>query len=191
MNNRGFTILETLVAALVLAIALAGVAGLLQSSLQIARDYKDSVTAAMLAQEAMEMVRERRDLSTRAIPCDPEIEPSCDTTGWLDGLIVHPPLYPSAICEKPNGCIAKLQSSGAVTFERCPAPPTSCKNLLFDAGKDVFNYIVGGSATQFKRSVYVTLIGPNEAEVQVLVNWPGMTTQKSLLLETHLFQWQL
>lgn len=172
-DDKGFTILETLVSTLLLALTLAAVAGLLQNSFQIARDYKDSVTAAMLAQEGMEMVRERRDQNT-------------DPTQWLDGLVGSP-----SNCENvAKDCIAKLQNDGSVVFERCFG--LCSPYLLFDVGRGVFNHNLG-SLTKFKRLIHVKPIlpGSDEAEVQVLIEWPGMVSTKSLLLETHLFQWQL
>src|SRR3989338_8898725 len=107
MNRKeGFTILETLVATLLLALVLTGVAGLVQGSLQIARDYKDSITAAMLAQEGMEMVRERRDKNIT----------TGDSARWLEGL-VKPPLGPFFICDQnTQDCIAKFQNNCTVVF---------------------------------------------------------------------------
>lgn len=172
LNNKGFTILETLVSALLLALVLAGISGLLQGSFQIARDYKNSVTAAMLAQEGMEMIWERRDYNVKTFPAEPN--------RWLEGLI--------SVCDaSTQDCIAKLQSDGSVVFEQCTG---SCANLLFDAARGVFNHNLG-SITQFKRSIHVTSIGSDEAEVRVLITWPGIVSLKSLLLETHLFQWRL
>jgi|SRR3989344_303814 len=174
----GFTILETLVATLLLALALTGVAGLVQGSLQIARDYKDSITAAMLAQEGMEMVRERRDQNIT----------TGDPARWLDGLIDSPP-----ICNNAQGCTARLQNNGTVVFERCTGNGGVCEYLRFDAIRGVFNYN-SGSITQFRRSIHVTTpiaSNPNEAKVQVRIEWSGLVGTKSLLLETHLFQWQL
>lgn len=171
-NNKGFTILETLVSALLLALVLASISGLVQGSLQIARDYKDSITAAMLAQEGMEMVWERRDYNVKTFPTEPD--------RWLEGL--------TSVCnDSTQDCIAKLQSDGSVVFEMCAG---SCANLLFDAARGVFNHNLG-SITQFKRSIHVTLIGSDEAEVRALITWPGIVSSKSLLLETHLFQWRL
>lgn len=176
----GFTILETLVAALLLALALTGVAGLVQSSFQIARDYKDSITAAMLAQEGMEMVREQRDKN---------IATTGTSTRWLEGL-VKPPTG-SFICDhSTQECIAKLQNDGTVVFERCLGDSDDCPFLRFDTSRGVFNHN-SGTITHFKRSIHVTRIGQAEAEVRVRIEWPGLVTTKSLLLETHLFQWQL
>src|SRR3989344_9239341 len=184
-SNKGFTILETLVATFLLALALTGVAGLVQGSLQIARDYKDSVTAVMLAQEGMEMVRERRDKNIT----------TGDPVRWLEGL-VKPPLGPFFICDQnTQDCIAKLQNNGTVVFERCIGGGGDCPYLRFNTTSGVFNYNPTGSIiTQFRRSIHVTTpIGSNsnEAKVEVLIEWQGLIGPKSLQLETHLFQWQL
>ena|SRR3989344_1543189 len=183
-SNKGFTILETLVATFLLALALTGVAGLVQGSLQIARDYKDSVTAVMLAQEGMEMVRERRDKNIT----------TGDPVRWLEGL-VKPPLGPFFICDQnTQDCIAKLQNNGTVVFERCTGGGGVCEYLRFNTTSGVFSYDPAGSITQFRRSIHVTrpiASNPNEAKVQVRIEWSGLVGPKSLLLETHLFQWQL
>jgi prepilin-type N-terminal cleavage/methylation domain-containing protein len=59
--NKGFTVVETLVAILVLSITIAGPLSIAFSGLRGAQLSKDEVTASYLAQEGIEYVRAMRD----------------------------------------------------------------------------------------------------------------------------------
>lgn len=60
-NNKGFTIVETLVAVAILMIAIAGPLTIAQKGLMAAVYARDQVTASFLAQDAMELIKNIRD----------------------------------------------------------------------------------------------------------------------------------
>lgn len=60
-NNKGFTIVETLVAITILMISIAGPLTIAQKSLTAANQAKDQVTASYLAQDLMEYIKNARD----------------------------------------------------------------------------------------------------------------------------------
>lgn len=60
-KNRGFTIVETLVAVAILMISIAGPLTIAQKGLMAALYARDQVTASFLAQELMENIKNTRD----------------------------------------------------------------------------------------------------------------------------------
>jgi Tfp pilus assembly protein PilV len=74
-NSRGFTVIEAFVGISILLIGLVGPLMLVNSNLQAGRFSRDQITAYYLAQEAIEMVREKRDENFIASSSD-----------WLAGL---------------------------------------------------------------------------------------------------------
>ncbi len=60
-NNKGFTIIETLVAVAILMISIAGPLTIAQKGLTAAIYARDQITAAFLAQENMELIRSNID----------------------------------------------------------------------------------------------------------------------------------
>jgi len=61
IKNSGFSILEVMVALSILSIGLLGVSSLVIQNLQVQNINKNYLTASMLAQEGLELVRNQRD----------------------------------------------------------------------------------------------------------------------------------
>jgi prepilin-type N-terminal cleavage/methylation domain-containing protein len=60
-KNKGFTLLELMIAITVLSVGIVGVFGLIQNTLRSAEDLKSRLIASYLAQEGIELVRNIRD----------------------------------------------------------------------------------------------------------------------------------
>ncbi len=73
-NNKGFTIVETLVAIAILMIAIAGPLTIAQKGLMASIYARDQSVATFLAQDAMEFVKNYRDNNIR------------EGRDWLEGL---------------------------------------------------------------------------------------------------------
>ena len=77
-DERGFTIMETLVAIFILLISITGPMVFSQNGLRAAFQSRDQITAFYLAQDAIEFIKNRRDHNV--------LEPNSVGFGWLDGL---------------------------------------------------------------------------------------------------------
>ncbi len=170
--NRGFTIIETLVAVAILMISIAGPLAVANKSLTAALYAKDQSTASFLAQEGIEMIRNYKDnyvvknvgnSSSGSALSDwvssSDLSGCRQNTGacgiwYTDGSIVNPIVSP---CINANGCVLYQQ----------------------DTVSGYFGYVNDGTmtpppnATIFTRSFYLNPVqgGTNEVQAVVTVTW--------------------
>src|SRR3989344_7463657 len=102
-TNRGFTIVESLVAITILVLVVTGVTSAVQTSLSSYIFSKNQIIAFYLAQEGFEQIRNMRD--------ENGIKDRSSPTNWLSGL---------NLCFDVNGCYFNPALSGV------PGAPISC-----------------------------------------------------------------
>lgn len=193
-NKRGFTLVETLVAVAILILAVAGPLVVVGRSLQGHNNAINQTTAEYLAQEAIEIVRNRRDQNLISLSehssaplwsppwfcsllpswhplCQPP--PSLSSTGWLDG-------FPSS-CS--SSCLVQAMGN---TF------PSGDSDTLLHLNDGVYGYS-GGTATTFRRTVTITGTGnPNERLVEVTITWelvPGTGRMGTFTAREYIYNW--
>lgn len=171
--SAGFTLVETLVAILILVTAIAGPLTIASRSLIAATVAKDQVTAYYLAQDAIEYVRFVRDTNKL------EDEP------WFNGL---------SLCTSGDGTSACYIDTAAGTITSCTGGNCSSP-IRYDTDSSVrrFSY-TSGTNTIFRRSVIITnpLGGiSSEANVTVAVSWVGMGGQtRTVTVQENMYDWQ-
>ena len=163
---RGFTLIETMVAISVLVVAITAPLTLASQSLFAAVYAKDQTTAFYLAQEALEIVRNKRDSNMLSFM-------SGESTNWLDGIPIDSGFY----VDIPNDTMV-------VCTESC------LQSKLRHDG--VFYNHSTGDNSRFSRNVSVT-INPNltdEAIVVVTVEWQtGSFNKRTISLHGQLYNW--
>jgi len=175
--KKGFTLIETLVAVLILATAIAGPLTIASKGLSTALVAKDQTTAYYLAQDAVEYVRFARDTNR------------LKSTDWLAGS--GSGSTDLAPCEGAGGCY--LDSLANV-----PAAPTACSGacpkMNYDATNRYFNYNGVNPATIFTRTITLTTpVGTNAADaaLTVAVSWSDLPgTVHTITVREDLFNWQ-
>jgi len=154
MKNKGFTIVESLVAITILVLAITGVTSTVQTSLSSYIFSKNQIIAFYLAQEGFEQIRNMRDENSLKSQED-----------WLYGL--DP-------CFDENGCyfnpaLDAPDSDPIACSGNCPLLRQNVNNGLFG-----YSSSLSWTDTIFRRTVLlmqVNPVNPNEISVLVTIDW--------------------
>jgi len=191
-RNKGFTLIETMIAVFVLTAALSGFFALIANSLFSARYARNEITANYLLQEAVDSIRNDRD--TTAFQNN---DPSTNT-GWDTFLNKY----------RQGGCFTTFDSKNGCYFE--PADPLSmpalcnvlptfgsanCPTFNYDenaTNKDFYTYKNSGVRSNFKRQI-IMQVNPNRADeldVKVTLEWLNGNLLRTQSLVISLLNWQ-
>lgn len=181
--SSGLTLIETLVAVTLLAVAIVAPMSLTTQSLSSAYYARDQMTAFHLAQEAIESVRSVRDENILA--------------GQLDLLEGIPSgNVPFVIDTRDNEMTVCNQGTPA----QCPymRTPTSSSDPTFyayrnvDSSEDIYSTPLGWANTRFRRTIRAEMLaGTNdEMRVTVVVSWQtGAFQVRTVTMRENLYRW--
>lgn len=169
-RQKGFTLIEALVALVILSTALVPLLALSNRSTSLAASIRNNLVASNLAQEGSEVVRNLRDQN------------------WVNGLAFDAGL---ADCGQAT-CNWRVQWNSTVPIALGANPP-----LLFDAATSLYGYTAGNPSI-YTRTVSIARSGAAHMVVTSTVSWPerGRTTlgcasgYRCIKVETHLFDWK-
>jgi prepilin-type N-terminal cleavage/methylation domain-containing protein len=145
-DTRGFTLIETLVAVMVLTVALVGPLTLAQKSLSSASVSKEQIGAYFLGQDAIEYVKNVRDANQKA------------GRTWLSGI---------SHCLGASCVIDTTVSSPSSALR--VANGSYCEPLRFDASLNRYGCTASWAASPYRRYVSLESVGSNNREVVVAV----------------------
>ncbi len=182
-NAHAFTLIETLVAVSLLAVAIAAPMSLTTQSLSSAYYARDQMTAFHLAQEAIESVRAARDENILASEAD-----------LLQGIPAGG--VPFIIDTRDNEMTVCNQGSPA----QCPymRTPTSSSDPAFyayrdvDSTEDIYTTPLGWADTRFRRTIRAEMLtGTNdEMRITVIVSWQtGAFQVRTITMRENLYRW--
>lgn len=150
-TERGFTIIETLVAVTILMIAIAGPLTIASQSLHAAQDAKNQLIATNLAQESVEELRNYKDNN---------ITGSTLSTVFAN---VQNPSVRYMIQANPNGSYIQPESCVSAGDPNCE---------LYLSPSTGYSYTsTDGAPTIFDRWFNITPISSNEYLLTVTVTW--------------------
>jgi Tfp pilus assembly protein PilV len=180
----GFTLIETLLAVLLLTTAIAGPLTIASRGLMAAVVAKDQITAFYLAQDAIEYVRFVRDTSCLTAGAQ-AVAGGCPRATWLSRL---------APCISADGSVACVVDSIQDTI----CAYASCgTELKYDTTNKFFSYTAGVELPQhYTRRVYIKYDSagttPDEATVTVSVSWQDLAgvTHPPITIRENLLRWQ-
>lgn len=190
MTHKSFTLIETMVAVSILAVAVIGPFSAVQGALRNSYVARDQLTAASLAQEGMEYIRSVRDGNF------------LNNRNWMHGLDPATGLgyacvgaNPSQYCmvdptrgdvhvDSPDN--SAMQSYASVDAGNCGA---GLPCLYIDPSTRLYNQQGVGDQTVFKRAVQVRILSANEVLVTVQVYWTTGQTQYSATVRDTLRDW--
>lgn len=176
-RDRGMTLIETLVAISILAIAIVAPMSLTMQSLASAYYARDQVIASNLAQEAIESVRAVRDGNVLRIALN-QPDPTCTPTNLLCGI----PIGADFIIDTRDNEITRCDADGT---PECPA-------LQTDPLQTLYGYDNGWVDTIFTRSVRADFVDVANDEIRITVTVTrvaGVRTLPAVVLHENLYRW--
>jgi len=120
--NRGFTLIETLVSVLLLAMALSAVFTLMGSTVFASRYAKNEITASYLAQEAIDFIRNDRDSLGFQ---------QNDWVSFLDHYGYNTQNATSSFCFTSNGCDIDAETLYIISSNQIPGTNFTRKIEMF------------------------------------------------------------
>lgn len=165
-NEKGFSLIETMVAITVLVMVITGPITLAANSLKSASVARNNFIAANLAQEGVELIRLYRTNNV------------IQGRSWLDDIL---PPGPSE-CVSGLGCYI---DSKTVTLGKCTG--VSCPVLRIDS-LGMYNYSTGTN-TIFIRTIHINTINADTVRVTVTINWNERFGDQSVVLEEIMHNW--
>lgn len=173
MKEKGFTMIEVLVALTLFSLAVTGVLTVtLQGGLTIGAASRN-ITASYLAQEGVELMRARRD--SRILT-----SPGNFAVGWGDFVSNE-----VAQCSGNNVC--DIEAHNPLVVVSCPQG--FCPLVYNTSGQYEGYYTHTQGSSNFSRSIKLTTIGQDEVQVEVRVNWVEGSANRSVIAKESLFNW--
>lgn len=178
-RTRGFTILETIVAVLILSISITAIVVVAGGGAQKTIHIKDRLIAAYLAQEGVELVRNVRDSAFLAFEDDPTV-----SARWNAFKSYVDPCF-------DTGCAVSFDGGAALDGE-IPVliTPDVNEQLSFDEESGMYGY-GGGNETTFVRKVRLleTDGADSPVRVEVSVEYREGTETRTYTTSEVLFNW--
>ena len=159
--QRGFTLIEVLVAIFIITVGAGGALALIQKTLSFTSNAALQLEASYLAQEGMEIVRNIRD--TNFVKIHKGVEGSIWTNG-LEG------------CEA--GCQADYTQDSLIAYE----------DTLLQLTNGIYSYTVSTDSL-FKRKITITMQGSDTMEAVVEIMWEERGRSHVVSAATELYNW--
>lgn len=160
-SSSGFTLVEALVSLVLLTSALVPAFILATDALMLSSRIRNTLIASSLAQEGVEVIRAMRDAN------------------WLAGQPFGTGL---------NACSSGCRVQWDTDVNTILPPVKGVTSPLLVSASGVYQY-ADGTASLFSRVITVT--APNDIELVVKseVTWDERSIAKSIVVESHLFDW--
>lgn len=194
--KKGFTLLETLVAVFILTLALTGPIYIASLAIRGSVESRDNISAYHLAQEAIEVIRNKRDYLSLQSDIRPENWLIGNFRGGITGGVscMNPAGVPNSVA-----CYMTRNSTGVYTFTQCSG---ACAPLLFNPNGSILygeTGLIGAVESKFTREIYLQTasqdngsgINPlREVDVVVTIKWMDKGRQKQFKVTERLHNQQ-
>jgi prepilin-type N-terminal cleavage/methylation domain-containing protein len=189
-QQKGFTLVESLVAIAILVLVITGAFSAAQTGISSSTISKEQIVAFYLAQEQIEAIRNIRD------------ENSINGIYWLAGIDT-----PSNGCNTPNGCYVDVAcwfwrnhggcQNGLNVINACSSGSgNNCPVLSQNISTKAYKYMPAGTSgwvqTNFRPKVEIQNTGgaANALTVLVTVTWTKGNITRDFKIRENIFDWQ-
>lgn len=173
ISQRGFSLLETVVALGILVVGIGGAVGLVSQSLANISAIKNKAIAANLAQEGIEVVRNFRDENWLK-DCDWRTGGSCGSGQAGIDLNVD------------GDYRVQYNGTSLIAYAVTPLQLNSSGYYGYN-GQFSFS---GGQDTVFKRKISISTISVNQIKVVATIDWAERGGTRSMVIEDRLYNWK-
>lgn len=175
-QNKGFTLVEALVAISILMVAIVTPMTIAQNGLSSAMYSKDQMTASFLAQDAIEYIKNKRD--EIGVQKDPLV-------GKTDGEWIGKSGY-FATCFQVAGCKIDTINNNVSAFNN--------EKLVVSREGSGFLYYgyAGGDTSKFTRKIFITspvVTDVNEAMIDVTVSWQNGGNTETVEIKNFIYNY--
>jgi prepilin-type N-terminal cleavage/methylation domain-containing protein len=183
-NNKGFTLVETLVAISIFSVSLIGLLNVLGSGISNTNYAKKKIVATYLAQEGIEYVRNIRDTYV--------LYSATSAAGWTAFINK---LNAAGCGNTTYGCYFDDQTLDFtnpnkpvtnIPFYACSAP--ACPGMTYDPTYAKYNYL-SGSAAGYTRVLIFSPVNANEVKITSKVYWGQGSGTYNISFSENLFNW--
>ena len=169
-NGGGFTVIEALVSISILLLVVTGAYSAAQSGISSSVTAKDRIIAFYLAQEGVEVIKNKRDGNALQTASDPD-----NPTDWLYGF---------DSCTLDNLCTVVPFDNQVIS---CEGGHENCPNLNINSDGQ-YNYN-SGEVSIFKRSVAIDSVNEHETVIISKVTWTTNSGLKQFIIKNSMFNW--
>ena len=172
-KNKGFTLLETLVAIGLFSALIIAPLSIASNGLSAANAGKDRITAVALAQDAIEYIRNVRDANRLN-----------GASNWLMGLTGSQECRYNVTGNGHKGC--RVDSLASLT-ERIK--PNTGIPLLYDSSTGLYGYTTGQDSLFTRFAIVDEIVTNREARVTVVVSWRSKFVTKTVKVAELITNW--
>jgi prepilin-type N-terminal cleavage/methylation domain-containing protein len=184
-TQKGFTLLETLVAIFILTLSITGPVYIASVAFRNTIDSRDNISAQYLAEEVIEVIKNKRDKEALT-----QLDPS---SSWLNTILGNTNTdCVNNLGDTNNKCTMTRSNLGVYVFNSCGSG--ACPNIPFDPEGDfnVYGEADVQATSKFTREFYIekeTLTGLETVGVKLVVNikWNDKGRDKIYTLTERLY----
>ena len=194
MKQKGFTLIETLIAIFILTMTVAGLITLASGGFFSVRYSRNQIVADALIQESLEYIRNDRDSA---------IQQDVSWDAWLTRLNMNASGVTAALGSPTQGCFASTgcQVDPYTSGAKMVACGGQCATILYYSNQGFYGYASGtypfGSGEQSYNTSYVRTItatlnptDSNQVTVTASVRWLNGSATKNLAQSIVIANWR-